>query len=504
MNKEGLILISDKSFSSPFTIDQVKQSNPTPQYEYGVYNVIDGYLWEKYLTNGSEKLKKIGAVSSTSSTAYPVNGVHTDGYWYERFNSRSTYVPDFNNLTDTFYNQNEITTKYQGKQYQDSSTITQNVRQYSSYDDIIEGGYGVDISIYGSAPNLNGSLRLTTLSTGKQYKSLSITCAMPTNYDDGKKAGISYNGRLIFHLERSQGNSNRYSTASVNLTESVKTYSGTIDIPSVSGYMDYVSVYAQGYDGYLFGSLISSGYGYNYGRLSAERGYGISSPESENIYNPYVGSYLIPYGDDVTDAARVFKSGTQQYDGEPCLYPLFVSNNGVRKCELSNSEANDIYNGITCALMTSKTSCLFISNQSNGTYGLYKLNGFSTSSQTGYASIIGSVATKLLYMYAVPGTTNVYLLGTDGNNYPRIYQHSVGSNSISDVTSSFSAFNNLRTQTQISSCSSFKVMPGSNWVMINGYEYCRKQTTTTTTVTIESPGYTSGNYPSKILYPISK
>ena len=510
MRMEGFLLISNKSFSSPFDIDQVKSSNPTPQYEYGVYDVIDGYLWEKYLTNGTEKLKKIGAVSSTSSTAYPVNGVHTDGYWYERFNSRSTYVPNFDSLTDTFYNQNEITSKYQGKQYQDQSTTTQNVRQRSSYDDIIEGGYGVDTyvgsAIAGDASELSGSITLYNLNTGVRYKSLDMQIGCPTNYTKESTVMVSYDGKRIFHLRRSQTNTSRYGYGSGTLSQSIAYYSNKVILTASSGNMDNINLRSQCYNDYAVSSTEYSGYGYDYVGMASAGSLGQST---EDVYSTG-SSWMIPYGSDAYMCARVFKSTTSQSGGDPALTPVFYNNRGVRAQGIYDYDiSNGNYDGITSAMMISKTQCLMtVRNLTSGNGTISHTSGFTGGSTTNiYPTASFPSGVQPLRLYCIPGTTNIYVLAIDSSSYPRIYRYthnSSTSGSLSNVTSSFSAFNSLRTQATVTSASSFKVMPGSNWVMINGYEYCRKQTTTTTTVTVDSPGYTHGNYPSKILYPISK
>lgn len=42
-----------------------------------------GYIYEVYVKGTSnEKGSYVSEVKSTNENAYPVNGIHTDGYWY--------------------------------------------------------------------------------------------------------------------------------------------------------------------------------------------------------------------------------------------------------------------------------------------------------------------------------------------------------------------------------------------------------------------------------------
>lgn len=91
--------VAKKTYTPPFTKEQIEGNNPEKKYQYLIYPLTTGYKWKRYLSNGSTKLRFVDCVYDESSTAYPNNGVK-NGYYYERVETIDNLIPDKKNAID--------------------------------------------------------------------------------------------------------------------------------------------------------------------------------------------------------------------------------------------------------------------------------------------------------------------------------------------------------------------------------------------------------------------
>lgn len=565
MNKEGLILISDKSFSSPFTIDQVKSSNPTPQYEYGVYDVIDGYLWEKYLTNGTEKLKKIGAVSSTSSTAYPVNGIHTDGYWYERFNSRSTYVPNFDSLTDTFYNQTEITTKYQSKNYSVTyETIEPQV--IDAYDHIVQNSniyWGIKY-IYLSQSEVQMQCYLMEAQEHRLVRTILLKVINWASQWQRKSpvldsiAGratvlpnIMYENTFTGEWQYA-GTYTQYfpNTSTKDWSEWPDTVELEIGYNGETG--DPYSIKSLPENGYISGRNIISQFFTNSTWGFCIHQVGVFPPRTSSVN--MISTNIIQKQTGNSTMHGAWSRDVIKLPGSGNACAVLIQNgrttsikNGYRLyyyCNTIYGSENEGYPDMTLmyggiADLSDVQYRQFVAFSPNILYAItgndnsirrIKLSDDESSSNTGTLSRTYSNIDSFSNIYKAPfynssDTPNSFvnqtfqLLAKRSDGYPGIIQATVTSDSdglnsnlpttIPEVSEDYYSFTQLRGQfpnmdTSEDTCKNFVCFSDLDYVGYGTTGFCKRLVSHSQISSEPSPGYTHGNYPSKILYPISK
>ena len=173
------------------------QYTSKPLYHYGAYNVMNGFLWEKYTVVNNTKGSKVGAVSSTSSSAYPVDGKHSDNYWYTRTSDRATNVPNFSSVVnDEIYLESQLTTKYPSKVYNDVSYVTDDV-VISNWNGDVSKNYRFDYNFSSFDTTHSGTVKVYSLSDGKLYKTISVNVPDCKSGYKLMTVGMSYDEKIF-------------------------------------------------------------------------------------------------------------------------------------------------------------------------------------------------------------------------------------------------------------------------------------------------------------------
>ena len=191
----GWTLVSSSTYSKTYKA----QYTSKPLYHYGAYNVMNGFLWEKFTVVNNAKGTKVGAVSSTSSSAYPANGKHTDNYWYTRTSDRATNVPNFSSIVnDQIYLTSPLTTKYPSKTYNDVSYVTDDV-VIPNWNGDVSATYRFDYDFSSFNTTHSGTVKVYNLSDGKLYKTITVNVPSCKDGHTLMTVGMSYD-ETIFAL----------------------------------------------------------------------------------------------------------------------------------------------------------------------------------------------------------------------------------------------------------------------------------------------------------------